>query len=119
MLHEECKYCKNLYSDRYISDGCMRVFKEDEVDQDDVPIQIDGQCCGFKRTGMFQDLPYVMTRNDLIDYITENFYRLMENYSANDLLSILHEKLAEDVYAFMDDYFYDAAILNGVKIKEE
>ena len=117
MLHEECKYCKNFYSDK-ISDNCMRVFKEDEVDQNGIPIQTNSQCCGFRRKGMFQDLPYVVTKNDLINYIGEHFYRLMENYSANDLLNILHEDIADQIYAFMDDYFYDAAILNGVKIKE-
>ena len=118
MLYEECEHCKNHY-DKKLTEGCARIWYKHEVDDEDLPIKVDGVCCGFKRTGMFKDLPYVMTKNDLINYVGENFYRLLENYSANDLLKIVHEDLASDIYAFMDDYFYDAAILNGVKIKEE
>lgn len=118
MLYEECEYCKNHYDTKQ-TEGCARIWFAHEVDDDDMPIKVDGACCGFRRSGLFKDLPYVMTKNNLIDYIEGNFYRLMENYSANDLLNILHEDIADQVIAFMNDYFYDAAILNGVKIKEE
>jgi len=119
MLYEECEYCKNHYNGKYLSDGCSRVWYEFETDDEDMPIRVDNVCHGFKRKGLFKDFPYAMTKKQTRDLVAIRLHDLLNDYSANDLLNILHEDLAKDVESFLMDYFYDAAILNGVKIKEE
>lgn len=114
MIYDECEYCKNHYSGCDVSDGCSKVFYQFEMDDNDDPIKVDGVCHGFKRSGLFKELPYRMKDTDLRRYISDRIYTLLNDYSANDLLEILHEDLEKDVITFLEDYFYDAAIANGV-----
>lgn len=117
MIYEECKYCKNHYDMKH-TEGCSRIFYEFEADKDGYPIKVDGVCHGFKRSGLFKDLPYKIRDDQLRKYIENNLNTFLGNYTANELMDIIYGDLEKDVIEFLKSYFYDAALINGVKVIE-
>ena len=116
MIYEECKHCKNYYDDKHISDGCIRIFHEFEMDDDGFPRLINGECFAFKRKGLFSELPYKVKDKHLRNYIENNLNTFLEKYTANELMDIIHGDLEEQITEFLKDYFYDTAVINGVKV---
>ena len=118
MIYKECKHCKNYYEDKHICDGCSRVFHEFEMDDDGFPKLTNGECFAFKRKGLFSELPYRVKDRHLRNYIENNLNTFLGNYTANELMDIIHGDLEKEVTEFLKSYFYDAAIVNGVKVTE-
>ena len=116
MIYEECKYCKNYYEDEHICDGCSRIFHEFEMDDDGFPKLTNGECFAFKREGLFSEVPYRVKERQLRRYIDNNLYTFLEKYTANELMDVIHSDLKKQIIEFLKDYFYDAAVLNGVKV---